>query len=274
MPDQEPFENPASATRLCEKLLQQWDPMFSETVDPTRMRRMDEILHVLSAHFRGSFRVLDLGSGPGPLTLRILRRFPKSRVVAVDTDPVLVRIGEEALHRFGRRATWVLADLREKDWSAELPVHRFDAAVSSLALHWLHEQEIRGIYRDLRRLLRPGGLLVNGDYLPSREPGNQPSSSRSSADLQREIKGRRARVQAFKSEWEAWWGELEREPSMRAVLRERRVRIPGKIPPRRTTGPRVAVSLEAHERALRDAGFRETTVSWQDRGFRVLKGIR
>lgn len=265
-----PDEDRISVPRLCEKLLLRWDPMFFETVDPTRTRRMDELLQVLSAHFRGPFTVLDLGSGPGTLTARVLDRFPGSRVVAVDTDPVLLRVGAEALHRYIKRTAWVLADLREKSWSSALPARRFDAAISSLALHWLEEGEIRALYRSLRPLLRSGGLLVNGDFLPSSQlegPGR-------TAEGHREPQRRRAGLRAFKTEWENWWGALVEEPLMRDVLKERQARMPGKIPPRRTTGPRIPVSLEAHERALQDAGFREIAVSWQDRGFRVLVGVR
>lgn len=200
----------------------------------------------------------------------MLGSFPKSRVVAVDTDPVLLRVGAEALHRFRRRTAWVLADLRKKSWSSELPVRRFDAAVSSLALHWLEEGEVRALYRDLRPLLRPGGLVINGDYLPS----SQLKGHVRTAERHRDTEKGRAGLPAFKTEWGRWWGAVEHEPSLRDVLRERQVRMPGIIPPRRTTGPRNPVSLEAYERALRDAGFREITVSWQDRGFRVLVGVR
>jgi SAM-dependent methyltransferase len=249
-------------------LYRRWDPMFFETVDPTRVRRTEEILKALQIRSRGPIQVLDLGSGPGTLTERVLRGFPKSRVVAVDTDPVLLRVGAEALQRFGRRTAWLLADLRKKGWSSELPMRRFDAAVSSLALHWLEEDEVRTLYRDLRVLLRPGGLVINGDYMPSR-PLQGPGKT---GKRDRDPVSGRADVQSFKTRWEKWWRAVEEEPSMHDVLRQRRVRMPGKIPPRRTTGPEVPVSLGAHEGALRDAGFRERTVSWQERGFRVLIG--
>lgn len=274
MKDGEPADTRPGITRLCERLLNRWDPMFSETVDPTRARRMDGILRVLRDYVRGPFRVLDLGSGPGPLTARILRRFPESRVVALDTDPVLLRVGEMALHRFRGRVTWVLADLREKGWPSQLPVHRFDAAVSSLALHWLEENEIRAIYRELRRLLRPGGLLVNGDFLPTSQPKVPPKDERVTTDRRRGPQRGGGGRRAFKPEWEKWWGALAEDASMRDVLKERHLRMPGKIPPRRTTGPKTPASLQAHERALEDAGFHESVVTWQDGGFRVLVGIR
>jgi SAM-dependent methyltransferase len=263
-----------AATRLCESLFEKWDPMFFETVDPIRVQRVNEILKALNARFRGPIRVLDLGSGPGTLSARVLDKLPTSHVVAVDTDPVLLRVGEVALRRFGKRYKWVLADLRETNWSSELPVHRFDAAISSLVLHWFEEDEISQVYREVRRLLRPEGLLLNGDFLPSSRSESRHDAGKKKGEARRMRVAQRAALRTFKSEWKRWWGALRREPTMAAVFRERRLRNLGPIPPRRISGPRIPVSLEAHERALRKAGFRKSTVTWLDQGFRVLIGVR
>ena len=40
--------------------------------------------------------VLDLGCGPGSLSVRLLDRMPAARVVAIDTDPVLLALGRSA----------------------------------------------------------------------------------------------------------------------------------------------------------------------------------
>lgn len=254
--------------------LEDWDSMFFETVDPTRMRRMTAILAVVTARSRGSGAVLDLGTGPGPLAARLLWRFPRYRVVAVDTDPVLLEVGRRALDPFGKRVTWVLTDLREAGWSTGLPVHRFEAVVSSLALHWLEEDEIRNLYRDLGTLLRPGGLLVNGDYLPSRRPKTTVKGRRRPPGEDSTSQRADARLRRFKREWKAWWGELRAEPSMQDAFRERAVRLPGALPPRRTSGPKTPASLEFHEHALGEAGFGGVAVTWRERDFRVLTGVR
>jgi len=257
-----------------ESLLAKWDSISLNTVDPTRERRMEAIVGVLGTHFHGPIRVLDLGTGPGPLAGRILKRFRGSRVIAVDSDPVLLRVGEQALSRYGSRITWVLADLREKDWSSGFPTESCDAAVSSLALHWLEEREIRILYRNLRRLLRPEGFLVNGDFLPSHRAKRGIRGEGAESDGDRRAEKVDASVRAFKPKWERWWGAIEKDPSMRAALRERQIRMPGPLPPRRNSGPEIPVPLEAHERGLRDAGFRETAVIWRDQGFRVLVGTK
>lgn len=255
-----------------QRLVSDWDSVFLETVDPTRERRMEAILGVLGARFGGRFRVLELGSGPGSLAARILGRFARSRVVALDTDPALVKVGRRALSRFRRRVTWVLADLKKKNWSAGLLPRSFDAVVSSLALNWLEEDELRRVYRGARRLLRPDGIVVNGDFIPSNRISVTHARRTKRDPARRRTPGSDPRVEAFRPRWEMWWGELEREPSMRAALALRRHRMPGPIPPKRTWGPEVPVPLVAHERALRNAGFGQTSVVWEEGGFRVVLG--
>jgi Methyltransferase domain len=39
-----------------------------------------------------------------------------------------------------------------------------DAAVSTTALHWLPEPDLRALYAELAAVLRPGGLLLDGDH--------------------------------------------------------------------------------------------------------------
>ncbi len=112
------------------------------------------------------FTALDLGSGPGSLSARLLRRFPRGRSVAVDYDPVSLRVGQGALGSSGGRLQWVDARLGHPGWTERLPRRRYDAALSTTALHWLTAPALGRLYRDLHGLLRPGGVLLNGDHLP------------------------------------------------------------------------------------------------------------
>ncbi|MGH7687623.1 MAG: class I SAM-dependent methyltransferase, partial [Candidatus Dormibacteria bacterium] len=140
--------------------LRRWDAQQQGHI-PDREERFAAITEALAAQAGERPRVLDLGSGPGSLSARVLQRLPESQVVAVDTDPVLLRIGREALA--GDRVHFVDADLRG-DWEATLPAGPpFDAAVSTTALHWLKLAELLPFYRRLASVLRPGGLFLDGD---------------------------------------------------------------------------------------------------------------
>ena len=106
--------------------------------------------------------VLDLGSGPGSLAVRLLRRIPGATVVAIDADPLTLGLGRAAWRDLTR------APLRRRGpSSARLvgepgPGRQPDAAVSTTALHWLTQSALTAVYAELAAVLRPGGIVLNG----------------------------------------------------------------------------------------------------------------
>ena len=101
---------------------------------------------------RGDETVVDAGCGSGRVTEALLARLPRGRVVAVDASADMLDV---ARRRLGDdpRASFVHADLVELD----LP-EPADAILSTATFHWVADQA--GLYRSLRRALRPGGRLV------------------------------------------------------------------------------------------------------------------
>ena len=181
-------------------------------------------------------------------------------MIAIDYDPVTLRIGRGALGSFGGRLTWVDAKLGARGWTDRLPRRRVDVAVSTTALHWLPEPTLRTLYRDLGRLLRPGGVFLDGDHLP------WGASSRTFRRLAEKVRKQRHGGVALNREWtawEAWWKSAEKIPALRPQFEERTRRS--------AEHPRAGeVSLEVHVDALRRAGFRDVDVIWQDLTNRVL----
>jgi SAM-dependent methyltransferase len=240
-------------------LLRSWD-VQQESFNPERERRFRAMLDVLGATMPRRFTVLDLGSGPGSLSVRLLRRFPGARAIAVDNDPVPLRIGKGALGDFEGRLVWVDAKLGTRGWTDFLPRGRIDAALSTTALHWLPEENLRTLYRDLARRLRPGGVFLNGDHLPwsARESG---LSRLAKAVRRQRFRGASAGEQW--SAWRDWWKRAERFPALRPYFTERRRRAA--VHPRQGDLP-----LMVHESSLRRAGFRDIGVVWQEHENRVL----
>ena len=230
---------------------------------PHRDRRLDAIVDVVEAALPRRARVLDLGAGPGPLAARILDRCPGFRVVAVDVDPVVLRIGREHLGDRGGRLTWVRADLARPGWASALPRGRFDAAVSSTALHWLRRRELPALYGGLATALRPGGLFLDGDHLPWQDARLDALARRIAVRRRR-----RAGRGAWGVAWERWWQRAARRPELRAEFEERRRRFASSHPVEER------VPLEAHLRALRRAGFASADIVWQEFGDRVLLAVR
>src|SRR5215475_9871320 len=56
--------------------------------------------------------VLDLGCGPGSLSVRLLDRIPAATVVAIDADPLLLALGRAAWSDRAGRLRFAAQDLR------------------------------------------------------------------------------------------------------------------------------------------------------------------
>jgi SAM-dependent methyltransferase len=243
--------------------LEAWDRQ-QESFNPTREIRFSTMFDVLEAQLGRRFTALDLGCGPGSLSVRLLRRFPRARVVAVDYDPVVRQIGQGAVGDVGGRLTWVDAKLGAPGWTDALPKVRFDAAVSTTALHWLTRPALAQLYRDLGRLVRRGGVFLNGDYLPW-SPANGPLSRLSRAVL--DLRYPTARGRTEWRGWKEWWARARREPSLRDAFREHRRRSASH--PSRESTP-----LDYHVACLRKAGFRNVAPVWSIFENRILYAQR
>src|SRR5919201_6676584 len=155
--------------------------------------------------------VLDLGCGPGSLSIRLLDRFPSASVVGADLDPVPLTLARGA-YGDPPRLRFVTADLREPGWATTLGLDRpIDAAVSTTALHWLETDALTRLYQDLAVLLRPGGVLIDGDH--ARFEG-QPRLAAAAARIADTARERRRSERAEGETWEAWWEAVRADPAL------------------------------------------------------------
>ncbi len=104
-------------------------------------------------------RVLDLGCGTGGSIGALMQRYRACELVAVDiAQPMLARAARRG--RWLRRPRCVCADAERLPFAAA----SFDLVFSNLMLQWC--VDIEAVFRELRRLLRPGGLLLFTTFGP------------------------------------------------------------------------------------------------------------
>ncbi|GAA3158461.1 class I SAM-dependent methyltransferase [Nonomuraea salmonea] len=230
------------------ELLACWEEQQSAYV-AHRENRFEVMLDVLRLHVPAEPAVLDLACGPGSITGRVLARVPGARVVATDHDPVLARLAELVL---GDRATVIDADLAEPGWSRRFTEWRFDAVLTSTALHWLSPRQLLGVYTELAALLPPGAVLLNADHL--RFGPEHPALADVSARHDEQV--RRAAFTAGAPTWDAWWALAGRLPALAERLPERERRFADRP-------PQPLAPLAFHLAALRTAGFAEVGTVWQ-----------
>ncbi len=107
---------------------------------------------------RDGMAVLELGSGPGFITVALLDMLPNSTVTTVELDPVMVEQAKQVLSGKGEgRLTMVQGSVM----STGLPDNTFDFAYARYLFQ--HLPDPVGGAREARRVLKPGGKLVITD---------------------------------------------------------------------------------------------------------------
>jgi SAM-dependent methyltransferase len=243
--------------------LDRWDRQ-QEYYLPDREERFAVIADVVAESAgREDPLIVDLGAGPGSLSVRLLDRLPTATVVAVDADPLLLGLASAAFDdRPGLRI--VRHDLREPGWVAGLGLDRpANAVVSTTALHWLTRPQLAELYRQCGELLEPGGVVVNGDHLH-----DGPDRPRLDVLTRRIAKDRAARVDLRRTEdWDQWWDAVAVAPELADL------RAASDARPTEHSAADIP-TYEDHVRYLRNAGFAEVGTVWQHGDDRVLVAVR
>jgi SAM-dependent methyltransferase len=210
--------------------------------------------------------VLDLGCGPGSLAVRLLDRLPGATVVGVDADPLLLTLGRIAWpERAGLRFAEI--DLRAAGWPAALGLDRpADAAVSTTALHWLPAPALAAMYAELGTVLRPGGLLLNGDHFAEDEKAAPTLARLGRALIEREEY--RRFPGGHPETWSGWWEAIAAEPALADQVAARA----GRFVESDHHGS-LSRRLATHVDALRAAGFTEIGTLWQRGENRLLCAV-
>jgi ubiquinone/menaquinone biosynthesis C-methylase UbiE len=112
-------------------------------------------------------RVLEVGSGPGHLSIRLSHQLGLD-VTGLDLDPAMIEVARANAERAAggdrRQPSFVLGDVA----SLPFPDASFDLVVSTLSLH--HWADARAGLSEIGRVLRPGGRALVWDLRPGLVP--------------------------------------------------------------------------------------------------------
>lgn len=108
--------------------------------------------------FRQSRRIaiLELGTGPGTLALKLLRKFPRSTYAGIDFSGEMLTLAASRLKKYESRVK-----LHMRDLNRTRPEGSYDLIVSLFTIH--HVRNKKRLFKHLFSLLAPGGCFFYGD---------------------------------------------------------------------------------------------------------------
>jgi tRNA (cmo5U34)-methyltransferase len=107
--------------------------------------------------------ILELGTGTGETSQRMLARHRGAQLVGIDASEAMLAVAREALTG---------ADLRVQRLEDPLPEGPFDLVFSALAVHHLDAPGKRDLFARVAAVLRPGGRFALADVIVPTDPAN------------------------------------------------------------------------------------------------------
>lgn len=134
---------------------------------PNREEQIEVLVHLLPLTDQ-SIHIVELCCGEGLLAERILKSNSYTNITGFDGSIEMLNHAAKRLKEFEDRFQPVLFDLAENGWrEMNEPVH---AVVSSLAIHHLDGSEKASLFKDVYKMLVPGGGFFIADIIDPVHP--------------------------------------------------------------------------------------------------------
>jgi len=131
--------------------------------------RMDDITQSVSTYFAKRYpdfkpkRILDMGCTLGHSTLPWKERYPDAEVTGIDVGAPSVRYAHGRAQSYGVSAHFAQKDAEHTGFADE----SFDVIYSCMFLHEVPKKNIRAIFKEAYRMLKPGGVMLHYELPPN-----------------------------------------------------------------------------------------------------------
>ena len=138
----------------------QVETLFAGAADAMRRATLAEISHELRGRDQREVDYMDVACGTGRFLTQVMRNFPKLRASGMDLSPNYAAAARK------KNARWPQVDILEGA-AEEMPVENdsFDLLSCIYLFHELPPKIRPLVFREMARILRPGGVFIFADSL-------------------------------------------------------------------------------------------------------------
>lgn len=148
------------STYVLMKILESAPDRYDRGIRWLTLGRLDRAYDRLTSYIQKGHRVLDLGCGTGALTLRAAER--GARVKGIDVNAHMLEKAEQRARRAGFAENIEFSEMGVAELGNE-PSESYDVVMSGLCFSELTGDELTYALDEVKRILRPGGLLLVAD---------------------------------------------------------------------------------------------------------------
>lgn len=122
--------------------------------------QLDQSYDRLTSHIKSGQKVLDIGCGTGALTLRAAHK--GANVKGIDINPQMLEIAQKRVNQSDISQNVAFCEMGVAELDGE-GSENYDIVISGLCFSELTGYELIYTLKEIKRILRPGGILLVAD---------------------------------------------------------------------------------------------------------------
>lgn len=152
------------STYVLMKILESAPSRYDKGIRILTLGRLDKAYDRLTSYLKKGQMVLDLGCGTGALALRAAQKGAK--VKGIDVNPQMLEIAQKRAIKAHLTQNIELCEMGVAELGSE-ESESYDVVMSGLCFSELTDDELTYTLKEVRRLLKPGGLLLIAEEIVS-----------------------------------------------------------------------------------------------------------